>query len=76
MTPTIESLGLRALPPSERIRLANDLYDSVGGDEPGPQISDELKAELDRRIADDDANPDDVISWEELKVKLYRKYLP
>ena len=30
-------------------------------------LTDEQKAELDRRIADDDAHPDDAIPWEEVE---------
>ena len=34
------------------------------GHEPG--LTDEQKAEIDRRLADDDAAPDDVVPWEDV----------
>ncbi len=32
-----------------------------------PELADEEKAELDRRLADDNAAPDDVVPWDEVK---------
>jgi Putative addiction module component len=32
-------------------------------------LSDAQRQELDRRIADDDSNPDDLISWEQIKAE-------
>ena len=34
-----------------------------------PTLTEGQRAELDRRIADDDANPDDGISWEQVRAK-------
>jgi putative addiction module component (TIGR02574 family) len=65
---TIDMSRLLALPPAERIAIADALYDSVPDDEVPPhELSDELKAELDRRLEEHRANPDDVIPWEEIK---------
>ena len=69
MTPTLESLGLDRLSRSDRVTVANALLDSVSAEiEPVP-ISDELRRELSRRVDDDDANPDDVVPWEEVKAQ-------
>ena len=76
MTLTIDSLGLRTLPAEERMRLASDLWESVESESPRRVLSDELKAELDRRVAEDDANPDSALPWDEVKSRLDRKYAP
>jgi putative addiction module component (TIGR02574 family) len=34
-----------------------------------PELSEEIKAELDCRLTEDDATPDDVVAWEEVKVQ-------
>lgn len=34
-----------------------------------PELTEEQKAELDRRLAEDDSAPDDVLSWEEVKAE-------
>ncbi len=67
MPTTLESLGLDKLPRDERLALVQALWDSIAAD--GPHLTDGQRAELDRRIADDDANPDDGIPWEQVKAK-------
>jgi len=37
------------------------------------ELPDELKRDLDRRLADIDANPHDEMSWEELKAETLRE---
>jgi len=57
------------LSPAERIQLAQDLWDSVedaAGTEVLP-LTDEQRAELDYRLADLHAAPDDGSPWEEVK---------
>ena len=66
MTPTLESLGLDQLSRSERVAVANALLESVTEFVPST-LTEAQRQELIRRI--DDANPDDVISWEEVKAQ-------
>ncbi len=58
--------ALRSLDESDRLRIAEAIWEEVEGDHATSSIelTDEQKAELDRRIADDDAHPDDAIPWE------------
>ena len=53
-------------PAEDRLRLLGELWDRIvdRGEEPG--LSGEQRAELDRRLADDDANPDDTVPWDEV----------
>ena len=74
MSPTLESLGIRTLPIEDRLRIANDLWDSVENDSPKRELSDALKAELDRRIADDDANPDVAIPFDVFDAEMRRQF--
>jgi len=67
MSPTLGSLGLDRLPQSDRLALAQALWDSVAAESLNPELSDDLRQELRRRVAEDDAHPDDVIPWEEVK---------
>jgi putative addiction module component (TIGR02574 family) len=53
----------------ERIQLMNELWDRLVDQGHEPQLIDPEKAELDRRLAEDDAAPDDVVSWEEVKAQ-------
>jgi putative addiction module component (TIGR02574 family) len=58
-----------ALSVEDRLRLADEIYESVEADDHA-ELSDEMKRELDRRIAADDANPEAGSSWEEVKARL------
>ena len=69
MTPTLESLGLDRLSRTDRVAVVNALLDSVATDYVPSTLTEAQLRELDRRIADDDANPDEVIPWEEVKAK-------
>ena len=56
-------------PVEDRIRLLYELWDRLVDRGYEPELTEELKAELDRRLAEDDAAPDDVVSWEEVKAQ-------
>ena len=58
------------LPVEDRRKLADDLYDSIDRDVDGFELSEEQKAEIDRRIADYKANPERLIPWEEARKRL------
>jgi len=61
------------LPVAERIRLADDLYDSVSGSPGSVRLSDEQLAELERRLEDYRANPDGAVPWEEVQSRLRKR---
>ncbi len=64
---------IMALSIDERIELAQAIWDSIADetDEADPpELSDDLKRLLDRRIADLDANPENVVTWEEVKARI------
>ena len=52
---------------SERIRLADDLYDSVSGSPGSFRLTDAQVAEIERRIEDHRENPDGNVSWGEVR---------
>lgn len=55
----------------ERIRLADAIWEGIEGEEPPmPELTEAQKQELDRRLAEHEANPDDVIPWEEVKANI------
>jgi putative addiction module component (TIGR02574 family) len=68
MSATMKSLGLDRLTLDERIALAEELWASIAAEsKPGSFLTDAKRAELDRRLAEDDANPGDVIPWEQVR---------
>ncbi|CAN5310572.1 hypothetical protein BH20ACI2_BH20ACI2_07060 [soil metagenome] len=58
------------LPISDRRKLADDIYDSIDPVKDEFRLTDEKKAELDRRIADARENPDKLIPWELVRERL------
>ncbi len=69
MSVTLASLGLDKLSREERLALVQELWDSIAA-EPAPSLlTDAQREELRRRVAEDDATPDDVIPWEQVKAE-------
>jgi putative addiction module component (TIGR02574 family) len=61
---------IRQLPVPDRVHLAQQIWDSIAEDEQAIELSDAQKAELDRRLAADEADPGRGSSWHEVKKRL------
>jgi putative addiction module component (TIGR02574 family) len=74
-TPAFDFAALRRLSVPERLRLVEELWDSIAEDAPDEAlpVTPELAAELDRRLAEHEANPDDVVSWEDARARLLKQ---
>jgi len=59
------------LPPAERLRLVEALWNSLVEDPQVMTIDDELRGELDRRLAAYYANPSRARPWVEIKAELF-----
>ena len=57
----------------DRIRLVQAIWDSIAAEQAYPDLTAVQKQELDRRISDSEANPDDVMTWEEIKASVKRR---
>jgi putative addiction module component (TIGR02574 family) len=64
----------KGLPVEERIELVEAIWDTVAEDADAERlgIPESHRRELDRRLADLEANPDDVSPWEEVRARLER----
>jgi putative addiction module component (TIGR02574 family) len=58
------------LPVAERIRLVELIWESVAAVPEAVAVSDELKAEMDRRLADFEAHPEAGSPWEEVRERI------
>ena len=63
----------RKLDVDEQIELVEALWDNIIEHNAVPPLTEAQAAELDRRIADHEANPDDVVSWEEVKAEALKR---
>lgn len=57
---------------AERLRIVEDIWASIAEDAQKLEISDELAAELDRRLEAYEKNPEAGVTWEELNERLAR----
>ncbi len=65
---------LLQLSPSERIQLAEDLWDSVvANDQDVPPLTDEQRQELQRRLVEHERDPSTAIPWEEVRARLWAR---
>jgi len=61
-----------SLSPDERVRLIDELLESVVADHSGGELAKTQKAELLRRLAADRAEPGSAIPWEQAQRQLKR----
>jgi putative addiction module component (TIGR02574 family) len=60
---------IRTMSIDERIRLVQAIWDEIAAERGQESISDAQECELERRLADDDANPDPGIPWDEIRAE-------
>lgn len=74
MGQALHTLGIDCMSVEDRIELAQEIWDSVAIEAGMLLPSPSEKAELDRRLAEDDASPDDVVSWEAVKAEFHVRW--
>jgi putative addiction module component (TIGR02574 family) len=67
MNASIKSLGIDRLSIEERLALVEEIWDSIATDSGAVPLTEAQRAELQKRIQEDDAHPDDLTSWEQVK---------
>jgi len=60
------------LPPDERLRLAEIIWESLAADPSSVPLGDAHRAVIDERLAEHERNPDDVISREQVLAEARR----
>lgn len=68
MTPKALLEEILRLPPDERLKLVEDIWDSIAADPSQVPVPEWHKAELDRRLAESDP---ELLSWEEVQARLF-----
>lgn len=76
MPTTMKELGIDRLSTNDRLALVHEIWDSIAVEERPVPISDALRAELARRAAEDDADPDGGIPLEQVKANLRARFGP
>jgi len=71
---TISVADLLHLSVAERIQLAEDLWDSIASQPEAFELTGEQRAEIDRRLAEHESNPESAIPWEEVRARLRQRF--
>ena len=74
MTPNALLDQILRLPIDERLRLVEDVWDSIAATPESVPVPDWHRAELDRRLANPDPGPS--LTWDEVRAKLRQLKTP
>lgn len=74
MLPDLQSLGINKLSVDEKIVLVNAIWDSIAAEPHPPLLTEEQRRELERRLQDAKQNPNDVVSWDEVRDAALKRF--
>ena len=74
MNASIKSLGIDRLGVEERLALVEEIWDSIAADSSAIPLTEAQRAELLRRMAEDDANPDSVRPWDAVRAETLARF--
>ena len=67
MSPTLNSLGIDRLSREDRITLVQEIWDTIAAEAAPRLLNESQRRELQRRVEEDNAKPDDVVPWEQVE---------
>ena len=73
MAPTMKDLGIDLLSLDDRLVLVEEIWNSIAAKPDALPLTEDQKELLGRRRADLDANPDNVLTWDEIKRHVRRE---
>jgi putative addiction module component (TIGR02574 family) len=73
MAPTMKELGIDQLSIDDRLALLEEIWESISATPEQLPVTDEQKQLLDRRVAELKANPENVLTWEQIKSHVLRQ---
>ena len=69
MTAAVKDLGIDRMSVDDRLDLMNRIWDSLAAESDRSYLTDAQRSELERRLADHEATPDDVVPWDQVKTE-------
>ena len=74
MPVTMKDFGIDRLSAEDRLDLMHEIWDSLAVEPVRPPISDALRRELERRVAEHRANPEDGVPWEQVRAEALARF--
>ncbi|HKB36649.1 MAG TPA: addiction module protein [Gemmataceae bacterium] len=74
MAPSLQKLGIDKLSIEDRLALIQAIWDSIATEPHPPLLTEAQRQELERRLAAHEANPEDVIPWEQVKAEALARF--
>ncbi len=74
MGQALHALGIDSMSVEDRIDLVQDIWDSIAIEAGLLPPNPSEKVELDRRLAEDDASPNDTVAWETIKAEAQARW--
>ncbi|MBX6315334.1 MAG: addiction module protein [Isosphaeraceae bacterium] len=69
MSQTLQALGIDRLSVEDRIRLVQEIWDSIAAEVEQSPLTEAQRQEVDRRLAAHRANPQAAIPWEQVEAE-------
>jgi putative addiction module component (TIGR02574 family) len=69
MSASMQSLGIDKMSPEDRLRLVQEIWDSLSTEAEHAPLTAEHKKEIDRRLASHRANPEAAVPWEQVEAE-------
>lgn len=71
---TMKDFGIDRLSVEQRLTLVQEIWDSIAAEPGHTSLTDSQRQELERRLAEHEANPGDVVSWEQVKAEALARF--
>lgn len=74
MATKMQELGIDRLGVDQRLELMHEIWDSITSEPGRSYTTDAQRRELERRLAEHEANPEDVVPWEQVKAEALARF--
>ncbi len=74
MASIMKDLGIDRLTVDERLDLMHEIWESVSDEARHGQLNAAQRRELETRLAENRASPDDVVPWEQIKTEALNRF--
>lgn len=74
MAATLQSLGIDQLSVADRLRLVQEIWDSIATEVEETPLTESQRQEVDRRLAAHQANPRATIPWEQVEAEALARF--